>query len=192
MNQPRSGARGRCGCRAMAGQVRACRSGLAVGTERCRPRSGRGRRRSIDHRGGPPESPRARQGGWGARGRVSRRVAVELVLVGLCLLSAPATAALASTAPALPVGVSAGSGQVLAMVDSVDQVLTNVRNWLMGILAGLATVFATIGGVRYVLAAGDPGEVEKAKSAFRSAGFGYALAALAPLLVSVLRGLVGA
>jgi len=32
---------------------------------------------------------------------------------------------------------------VVALVGSVDEVLTNIRNWLMGILAGLATVFAT-------------------------------------------------
>jgi hypothetical protein len=61
----------------------------------------------------------------------------------------------------------------------------------MGILAGLATVFVSIGGVRYLMAGGDPGEVEKAKIAFRSAGIGYALAALAPLVVSVLQSIVG-
>jgi len=86
---------------------------------------------------------------------------------------------------------SASAQVVLAQPASVDAVLTNVRNWIMGILALLATVFLTVGGVRYVMAAGDPGEVEAAKRAFKSAGFGYALAALAPLLVQVLRGIVG-
>jgi hypothetical protein len=81
---------------------------------------------------------------------------------------------------------------VLALAGSVDELLTNIRNWLMGILAGLATVFLSIGGVRYVMGGGDPGEIEKAKTAFRSAGFGYALAALAPLVVTVLKGIVGA
>jgi hypothetical protein len=71
-------------------------------------------------------------------------------------------------------------------------VLDNIRNWIMGILAGLATVFLTVGGVRYVMAAGDPGEVEKAKTAFKSAAIGYGLAALAPLVVTVLKGIVGA
>ncbi|WP_369775774.1 hypothetical protein [Saccharopolyspora cebuensis] len=42
-----------------------------------------------------------------------------------------------------------------------------------------------------MLANGDPGEVEKAKSAFRNAAFGYMLAALAPVIVDILRGLVG-
>lgn len=81
---------------------------------------------------------------------------------------------------------------VLAIAASVDALLTNIRNWLMSILAALATVFLTIGGVRYVLADGDPGEVERAKSAFRSAARGYALAALAPLIVQILAGIVGA
>jgi hypothetical protein len=80
----------------------------------------------------------------------------------------------------------------IAIAASVDAVLTNIRNWLMGILAGLATVFLTIGGVRRVFGCGDPGEQEKSKEAFKAAGIGYALAALAPLVVTVLQGIVGA
>jgi hypothetical protein len=80
---------------------------------------------------------------------------------------------------------------VLALADSVTTVLDNIRNWIMGILAGLATVFLTIGGVRYVMGGGDPGEVEKAKTAFKSAGWGFGLAALAPVVVEILKGIVG-
>jgi hypothetical protein len=86
----------------------------------------------------------------------------------------------------------AGTVRVVAVAASVDAVLTNIRNWIMGILAGLATVFLTVGGVRYLMAGGDPSEVEKAKTAFKSAGWGYAGAALAPLIVQVLKGIVGA
>ena len=81
---------------------------------------------------------------------------------------------------------------VVALADSLTTVLNNIRNWIMGILAGLATVFLTVGGVRYVMGSGEPGEVEKAKSAFKSAGWGYGLAALAPLIVEILKGIVGA
>jgi hypothetical protein len=93
--------------------------------------------------------------------------------------------------------VAAGHGVpartvVLALVGSVDEVLANVRNWLMGILASLATVYLTIGGVRRVFGGGDPGEQEKAKECFKAAGIGYCLAALAPLVVTVLKGIVGA
>ncbi|MCE7009905.1 pilin [Kibdelosporangium philippinense] len=83
-------------------------------------------------------------------------------------------------------------GTVLALAGSVDQVLDNIRNWLMSILAALATVFLTVGGVRRVMGGGDPGEQEKAKTCFKSAAIGYGLAALAPLVVSVLKGIVGA
>jgi hypothetical protein len=82
--------------------------------------------------------------------------------------------------------------QVLALAGSIDQVLTNIRTWVMGILASLATVFLSLGGVRYVMGGGDPGEIEKAKTAFKSAAIGYGLAALAPVVVTVLQGIVGA
>jgi hypothetical protein len=70
-------------------------------------------------------------------------------------------------------------------------VIDNLRNWLVGILAGLATLFLTVGGLRYLAAGGDPSQVEKAKVALRSAAVGYALAILAPLLVSILASVVG-
>ena len=51
--------------------------------------------------------------------------------------------------------------------DSISQVLSNTTLWIIGILAGLATLMLTLGGVRYLLANGDPAEVEKAKTALR-------------------------
>ena len=104
------------------------------------------------------------------------------------------------TAAAAAVGLIAAAGMahaqdthpVVALAQSVDEVLNNVRNWIVGILAGLATVYLTIGGARYTMAGGDPGEVERAREALRSAARGYALAALAPLVVEILKGLVGA
>lgn len=110
---------------------------------------------------------------WGIR-------ALFLVLVTSMLLIVLASAA------------GAEVPRPMALESNVNGVLTNIRNWVMGILAMLATVLVTIGGVRYVLSAGDPGEVEKAKTAFKSAAIGYGLAALAPLVVSILKGFVGA
>jgi hypothetical protein len=124
-------------------------------------------------------APRGRSGhetrsGWLCRG---------LLLAGLTLL---VLAIVVTSAHA------AEPAHVLALAKSVNAVLDNIRNWIMGILAGLATVFLSLGGVRYVMAGGDPGEVEKAKTAFKSAGWGYGLAALAPLVVEILKGIVGA
>ncbi|MGH8994423.1 MAG: pilin [Acidimicrobiales bacterium] len=74
---------------------------------------------------------------------------------------------------------------------TLSGVISNLTNWIVGILAGVATLFLTIGGLRYLTAGGDPGQVEKAKIALKSAAIGYALAILAPLLVSILASLVG-
>lgn len=95
--------------------------------------------------------------------------------------------------PAAPLGRSAAlavPGHLLA-VASIGQVITNTTAWIVGILAGAATLFLTIGGLRYLMAGGDPGEVEKAKTALRSAAIGYGLAVLAPVIVTVLKSLVG-
>ncbi|PLS74888.1 MAG: hypothetical protein CYG61_10240 [Actinobacteria bacterium] len=74
---------------------------------------------------------------------------------------------------------------------TLDQVVDNARGWVMGLLAGLATLFLVIGGARYVMAGGDPSQVERAKVTIKSALAGYALALLAPVILSVLRGIVG-
>jgi hypothetical protein len=75
--------------------------------------------------------------------------------------------------------------------DSISQVLNNTTLWIVGILAGLATLFLTLGGVRYLMAGGDPAEVQKAKIALRSAAIGYGLAVLAPVVVAILQSLTG-
>jgi hypothetical protein len=74
---------------------------------------------------------------------------------------------------------------------TLSGVISNLTDWIVGILAGVATLFLTIGGLRYLTAGGDPGQVEKAKTALKSAAIGYALAILAPLIVSILASLVG-
>ncbi|WP_262402994.1 pilin [Actinomadura sp. CNU-125] len=79
----------------------------------------------------------------------------------------------------------------LAAAESLDQVIDNLRTVIVGLLVGLATLFATIGGVRYILAGGDPGEVEAAKKTLRYAAIGYAIAVLAPVLVELLQKVVG-
>jgi hypothetical protein len=70
-------------------------------------------------------------------------------------------------------------------------ILDNATAWLVGILAAVATLFLTIGGIRYLMAGGDPGEVEKAKGSFKSAIIGYGLAALAPIVVTIVKSILG-
>jgi Type IV secretion system pilin len=77
------------------------------------------------------------------------------------------------------------AGVLLAAPASIEQVVNNIRAWLVGILVAVATLFLTIGGLRLMWANGDPGEAEKGKAALKSAAVGYGLAMLAPLIVTI-------
>jgi Type IV secretion system pilin len=103
-------------------------------------------------------------------------------------IAAVATATLAVLAGAGP-AYAAGPG-VLAAYE-LPVIIANITTWVVGLLVGVATLFATIGGLRYLGAGGDPTEIEKAKSAFKSALVGYALAVLAPVLLTVVKGWIG-
>jgi hypothetical protein len=101
---------------------------------------------------------------------MSKKLTVSLLLVAALALAA-APAALAAT--------------------DLNQVIDNLRVWITGLLAALATLLLMIGGVRYLFAAGDPGMHERAKGSIRAALIGYALALLAPVLVSIVQRIVG-
>lgn len=118
-----------------------------------------------------------------AAGPRTARVRRAGVLAGVTLL-----ALVGAAAPAL---AATGHTVVLAAPQDLATVITSIRNWLMGILVVVATLFLTLGGVRYVMSDGDPGQVERAKSAIRAAAIGYCLAALAPVIMTVLQSVVG-
>jgi Type IV secretion system pilin len=80
---------------------------------------------------------------------------------------------------------------IVAAPPDLNTVINNIRNWLVGLLVALATLLLTVGGVRYLLAGGDPGEVQKAKHTLKYAAVGYGVAVLAPLLVTILKSFVG-
>ncbi|MFC4014794.1 pilin [Nonomuraea purpurea] len=115
----------------------------------------------------------------------------KVVLAAMFILGAVLLGTLLSYALAHAATVYAPS-QVLAAPESLNAVIDNLRNVIVGLLVALATLFLTVAGVRYILAGGDPGEVEAAKKGLRYAALGYGIAALAPLLVTILKGIVGA
>jgi hypothetical protein len=88
------------------------------------------------------------------------------------------------------IGLASPAFAATGTATSLSSLISNLTGWLVGLLAGVATLFLTLGGLRYLTAGGDPGQVERAKTALKSAAVGYALAALAPLLVSILASLV--
>jgi hypothetical protein len=113
-------------------------------------------------------------------GTCHRVVLIGLIVVGLLM-----------AAPAVGYADAIHTHLILAGPKSINQVIAGLRNWLMGILAGIATLFLVLAGVYYATAGGDPGQVEKAKGALRNALVGYAIAVLAPVLLSALQGIVG-
>jgi hypothetical protein len=101
-----------------------------------------------------------------------------------------AAATIVTAAVVLVMAADPAAAQPAAAPD-LDQVIDGIRRWPVGLLAGLATLFLTIGGLRYLTAGGDPGQIERAKSALRSAAVGYLMAVLAPVFVRILRSIVG-
>jgi hypothetical protein len=105
---------------------------------------------------------------------VRKLFAIGLVAVGAVVV------VVATAAPAM----------AQAQAPSLAAVVDRLRNLLVGVLAAAATLFLTIGGLRYMAAGGDPGQIERAKMALRAAAVGYVLAALAPVIVALLSSLV--
>ena len=111
--------------------------------------------------------------------RRGRRLTRTLRLLTTAVVTALIVATGTSAAHAAPTEPQI----VVLAVESIDQVVNNIRLWLVGILAGWATLCLTVGFLRYT--SGEPGEIERGKMAFRSAAIGYAGALLAPLIVTI-------
>ncbi|MGS2618080.1 pilin [Micromonospora sp. LZ34] len=91
----------------------------------------------------------------------------------------------------VPAAAYADTGTPVLAVNSLPVVINNLRLWLVGILAAVATLFLVLAGVYWATAGGDPAQVERAKGALKNALVGYGLAVLAPVLLQVVRGIVG-
>jgi len=96
---------------------------------------------------------------------------------GASVLAASASAILLSLLLAVPAYAAS----------DLNTVIDSVRDWVAGLLIALATLFLTVGGVRYLTAQGNPRAIEEAKAGIKAALIGYGLAALAPTLVSILQ-----
>lgn len=84
--------------------------------------------------------------------------------------------------------------ELLAQTDGMSQItdiLDGIRNALVAVLVTLSIVALTYAGVRYVIAGGDTGGVEKAKGAAKSALIGLSLALLAPVVVAIVKRIIG-
>ena len=87
--------------------------------------------------------------------------------------------------------LAAAAPPPMAAPNSINDVISSITGWIMGIIALVATMFLVIGGLRYMAAGGDPAQVEQAKGNVKSALVGYALAVLSPVILQVLQGILG-
>ena len=112
--------------------------------------------------------------------------AAAVAVVRVLTVVAAATAVVVVVLP-----TAAFADPVVIAANSLPAVIENLRKWVMGILAAVATLYLVFAGVLYATAGGDPSQVDRARDALRSALVGYALAVLAPILLQVVQGIVG-
>jgi hypothetical protein len=127
-------------------------------------------------------------------GTAARRIARIRELVAH-LWACPAAQRIRRTAVLAVVCLVLMAGDSPALADDgsaqLGRVIDNARLWVVGLLTALGTFFLAVGGVRYLTSGGDPGAIEKAKTAWKSAAIGYAAAVLAPVLMTALKSIVG-
>jgi hypothetical protein len=126
-----------------------------------------------------------------SRLRTIARTSMRL-LTSRRLAHAAAHTAIVALIVSIPTAAFADStGPVYLAANDLPTVIGNLQTWIMGILAAVATLFLVLAGVYYATAGGDPQQVDKAKGAFKNALIGYGLAVLAPVLLQVVKGIVG-
>ena len=109
--------------------------------------------------------------------------------VGRCAVVAAAVGAAAAVVTA--VGDARAWASAIAETQDLVDVVGRIRTVLVSLAAAVATLLLTIGGMRWLLAGGDPGEVDKAKRALTGSGIGYGIAVLATVLMAILDYIVG-
>lgn len=135
----------------------------------------------VRRRGGNHRARRRRAPGW--RGPRLLYLATQAIPALLIAAAAVATAIVGLDTIAWAQEAPTDPGP-----DSIQEVVNRMRIWLVGILVTVSTLFLTVGGFRLMWANGDPGEIDKGKTALRNAAIGYGLAILAPLFVTILTG----
>jgi len=94
-------------------------------------------------------------------------------------------------------GTSSGSSSSMSFenplkYDSISAFLTAFLENLQGIVATIAVIFIVIGGIMYMLSAGDPKMITRAKDTIFAAIIGLAIVLAAPTFLKEVRTILGA
>jgi len=82
-------------------------------------------------------------------------------------------------------------GSPVKNVGSVQDLLTIVFGILIGLIGVLAVIFIIIGGIRYILARGDPKATDSARGTITAAIIGLVIALLAVVIVVIVGNILG-
>lgn len=74
---------------------------------------------------------------------------------------------------------------------SIVDILNRLRDTLMLVIGSLSLVMLTVGGIRYVTAGGYENGVKGANQTVKHAFLGLAVAILAPVLIQVIKTILG-
>jgi len=75
--------------------------------------------------------------------------------------------------------------------NSIDDVLTSLLKALSGLVVTLAVVFIVLGGILYMLSAGDPGMIKRAKDCWLFSVIGLAIVIAAPTFLKQVQEILG-
>lgn len=106
------------------------------------------------------------------------------VIASMALLFAPIVAGAQFTVPA------DGTGGLTNT--TVFKLISNVLNWMLGIIGVLAVIAFVIAGVMYLTSAGNTEQADKAKNVMLYAIIGLVVALLGLVIVNAVAGLTGA
>lgn len=95
------------------------------------------------------------------------------------------TPALASAQIAVPTGTNLPTGGVMAII-------TNIMNWLLGVVAVVGVIGFAIAGILYLTAAGDEGRIGTAKNAMLYSIIGLIVALAGLVALKAVQGMLGA
>ena len=91
-----------------------------------------------------------------------------------------------------PVAFAATIGSPVSAGTDLGSLFNTIFLWLIGIVGGLAIIFIVIGGIRYIIAGGDPKATDSAKNQITAAIVGLVIALLAVAIVLIIGNILGA
>ena len=77
-----------------------------------------------------------------------------------------------------------------ACVSNVDQMVIGAINWVISVVGVVSAIFVVYGGISYMISAGDPGKLKKAKDTILYACIGLIIVALAWIISGFVSGLI--